>query len=112
MILDANWISDSVDVKFTIGFVFLLGGWEVSWKFTKQIVVVRSIMELEMIALNTTSIEIEWLKDLLTEISLLEKSLPVISIHCDCRSAINKYHQKNANMKMNRHLKMRHKSLR
>ena len=37
-----------------------------------------------MRALDTTSIEAEWLKDLLTKISLLEKALPAISIHCDC----------------------------
>jgi len=65
-----------------------------------------------MIALDTTSIEAEWLKDLLTEISLLEKSLPAIFIHCDYRSANDKSHQENANVKINRHLKVRHKSLR
>ena len=32
---DANLISDSVDVKFTTGFVFHLGGGAVSWKSTK-----------------------------------------------------------------------------
>jgi len=65
-----------------------------------------------MIALHSTSIEAELLKELLTKISLLEKSLPVISIHCDCRSAIDKYHQENVNVKMNRHLKVWYKSLR
>ena len=109
---DANWISDSVDVKSTTGFVFLLGGGAVSWKSTKQTVMARSTMESEMIALDTTSIEAEWLKDLLTEIPLMQKPLPAISIHCDCRSAIDKCHQENANVKMNRHLKVRHKSLR
>ena len=66
----------------------------------------RSTIESEMIALNTTNIEVEWLKNLLTEITLLEKSLPAISIHCDCRSAIDKVHQVNANLKMIRHLKV------
>ena len=41
-----------------------------------------------MRALDTTSIEAEWLKDLPTKIPLLEKSLPTISIHCDCKSAL------------------------
>ena len=50
----------------------------------------KSIMESEMIALNTIIIEAEWLKDLLIEIFLLEKSFPVISIHYDCRSVIDK----------------------
>jgi len=69
-------------------------------------------MKLETIAMDTTSIEAEWLKDLLIEISLLERSLPNISIHCDYWSAIDKCHQENANMKMNQYLKVRHKSLR
>jgi len=63
----------------------------------------RSTMKSEMIALDTTNIEAEWLKDLLTEIPLLEKLLPVMSIHCVCRSAIDKCHQENANVKMNQH---------
>ena len=59
---DANWISDSVDVKSITGFVFLLGGGTVSWKSTKYVVMARSTMEVEMIALDTTSIEAKWLK--------------------------------------------------
>ena len=61
-----------------------------------------------MIALDATSIETEWLEDLLTEILLLEKPLPVISIHYDYRSAIDKCHQANMNVKTNRHLKVCH----
>jgi len=59
-----------------------------------------------MKALDTTSIEAEWLKDLLTEIPLLEKSLPAISIHYDLMSAIDKCHRENTNVKINRHLKV------
>ena len=69
-------------------------------------------MKSEMITFDTTSIEAEWLKDLLTEILLLEKWLTAISIYYDCRSVIDKCHQENANVKMNRHLKVRHKLLR
>jgi len=51
-------------------------------------------------------------KNLLTEISLLKKLLSAISIHCDCRSAVDKCPQENANVKMNWYLKVRDKSLR
>ena len=61
----------------------------------------RSTMKSEMIALHTTGIVAEWLKYLLTEILLLGKSLPAISVQCDCTSAIDKCHQENANVKMN-----------
>ena len=33
---DANWISDSDEMKFTSGYIFILGGSAVSWKFAKQ----------------------------------------------------------------------------
>ena len=45
-----------------------------------------------MIALDTASIEDEWLRDLLIEISLIEKPSSANFIHCDCRSAIDKCH--------------------
>lgn len=51
---NANWISDTVDVNSTTGYVFILGGAAVSWKSTKQTVIARSTMESEMIALNLT----------------------------------------------------------
>ena len=63
-------------------------------------------MKSEMIVLDTSSIKAEWLKDLLTEILLLEKILPAISIHCNYRLAIDKCHEENANVKMHQHLKM------
>ena len=65
-----------------------------------------------MIALDTTCIEVEWLRDLLIDIPLMANPLPPISIMCDCKSAIDKCMQANADMKMNRHLKVRHKFIR
>ncbi len=69
-------------------------------------------MESKLIALDTTSTEVEQLRDLLVDLPVDESSLPPVSLHCDYKSAIDKYNQENANVKMNRHLKVRHKSLR
>ena len=33
---DANWISDSDEIKSTSGYIFILGGNAVSWKSSKQ----------------------------------------------------------------------------
>ena len=60
---DANWVNDSNSVKSTSGYVFMFGGAPVSWKSCKQTVIARSTMESELIALYTTCIEAEWLKD-------------------------------------------------
>ena len=48
---DANWISDSDEIKSTSGYVFILGGSTVSWKSGKQTCITRSTMEVEFIAL-------------------------------------------------------------
>ena len=69
-------------------------------------------MKFEMIALDTTCIEVEWLKDLLIDIPLMANPLAPISIMCNCKSAIDKCMQANVDMKMKRHLKVRHNSIR
>ena len=66
---DANWVTDSNSVKSTIEYVFMFGGAAVSWKSCKQTVIDRSTIESELIALDTTYSEAEWLNDLLSEFS-------------------------------------------
>ena len=42
---DANWISDTKDLKSTSGYLFTLGGGAVSWKSSKQTCIARSTIE-------------------------------------------------------------------
>ena len=42
---DANWISDSYEIKFTSGYVFTLRGDVVVWKSSKQTLIATSTME-------------------------------------------------------------------
>lgn len=70
---DSNWISD-VDVLYaTSGYVFTHGGGEVSWRSWKQTILKRPTMEAELTALGTTTIEVEWLRELLMELHVVEK---------------------------------------
>ena len=55
---DANWISDSDDIKSTSGYVFTLGS-GVAWKSSKQTLIATSIIESEFIALESASKEAE-----------------------------------------------------
>ena len=57
-------------MKSTSGYVLILGGSAVSWKSAKQTCIIRSTMEVEFIALEKTSSEVEWLRNLLTDIPL------------------------------------------
>ena len=60
-------------------------------------------MESELIALDTTCFEAEWLKDLLSEFFFMPRPILPISVHTDSRSTIEILKQDNANKKMNRH---------
>lgn len=46
-------------------------------------------MELELIILDKTCIEVEWIKNSLLDIPLVSKSLPAISMHFDSKVVIN-----------------------
>ena len=67
---DANWISDSDEIKSTSGYVFTLGGGVAAWKSSKQTLIASSTMESEFIALESTGKEAEWLKNFLSGIHL------------------------------------------
>jgi hypothetical protein len=59
--LTSNWISDADETKSISGYVFTLGGGAVSWKSCKQTILTRSTMEAEPTALDTATVESEWL---------------------------------------------------
>nr|KYP73871.1 Retrovirus-related Pol polyprotein from transposon TNT 1-94 [Cajanus cajan] len=107
---DVNWIFDSDETKSTSGYVFTLTRGAVAWKSAKQ-TISRFTMEAEIIALDTTSSETGFLKNLLYDLPLLNKPIPPISMHCDSQVAIAKVTSKNFNEKR-RHLRIRHKSIR
>lgn len=109
---DANWITDSDEMKSTSGFVFTLGGAAISWKSAKQTILTRSTMEAELVALETACCEAEWLRELLMDIPIVEKPIPVVLLYCDNQAVIAKVTSKKENMKSSRHVKRRLKSVR
>ena len=109
---DANWISDADEIYATSGYVFSLRGGAVSWKSCKQTVLMRSTMEAELTALDTASVEVEWLRELLMNLPVVEKHIPAISMNCDNQTVIIKVNSSKDNMKSTRHIKRRLKSIR
>jgi hypothetical protein len=63
--------------------VFSLGGGDVSWKSCKKTILTRSIMEAEFTALDTASVEAEWLREHLMDLPVVERPMPAISMNCD-----------------------------
>jgi hypothetical protein len=109
---DSNWISDADEIKVTSGYVFTLGCDVVSWKSCKQTILSRSIMEAELTSLDTTTVEAEWLRELLMDLPMVEKSIPAILMNCDNETVITKVNSSKDNMKSSRHVKRRLKFVR
>ena len=47
-------------------------------------------MEAELIALDTATVEAEWLRELLMDLPIVEKPLPTILMNCDNQTVIVK----------------------
>ena len=67
---DANWISDSDELKSTSGYVIVLGGGCGVLKSSKQTVTTCFTMESEFVALEKISTEAEWLRIFLIDIPI------------------------------------------
>jgi hypothetical protein len=109
---DANWIFDVDELYATSGYVFTLGGAAVSWRSCKQTILMRSTMEAELAALDTATVEADWLRELLMDLPIVEKPLPAILMNCDNQTVIVKVDSSKDNMKSSRHIKRRLKSVR
>jgi hypothetical protein len=69
-------------------------------------------MEAELVAFDTTTVEADWLCELLMDLPIVEKLLPVILMNCDNKMVIVKVDSSKDNMKSSRHIKKQLKSVR
>jgi len=69
-------------------------------------------MEEELAALDTATVEAEWLRELLMDLPVVEKLVPAISMNCDNQTVIIKVNSSKDNLKTTRHVKRRLKSVR
>lgn len=69
-------------------------------------------MEVELVALESATTKAEWLKELLMDLSMVDKSVPAILLHCDNQSVITIVGNAKENAKFSRHVKRRIKSVR
>jgi hypothetical protein len=108
---DSNWISNADEIKAMSGYVFTLGGGPISWKSCKQTILIRSTMEAELTALDTATVEAEWLRELLMDLPVVEKPIPAILMNYDNQTVIVRVNSSKDNMKSSRHVKRRLKSV-
>ena len=69
-------------------------------------------MDVELTALDTTTVEAEWLSELLMDLPVVEKPIPAILMYCDNQTVIIKVTSAKDNMKSSRHVKRRLKFVR
>jgi hypothetical protein len=68
--------------------------------------------EAELAVLDTATMEVDWLRELLMDLHIVEKHLPAILMICDNQTVIVKVDNSKNNMKSSRHIKRRLKSVR
>jgi hypothetical protein len=69
-------------------------------------------MKAELTALDTASVEAEWLRELLSDLPVVEKPIPAILINCDNQTVVTKVNSAIDNAKLARHVKRCLKSIR
>ncbi|KAJ9547650.1 hypothetical protein OSB04_020193 [Centaurea solstitialis] len=93
----SRYLMDLKDSKSTSGDVFTLRGAAISWKSSKQMVIARSTMESEFIALDKYS-------------KVGNSGIYYICIHCDIQSTIGRAKSAMYNGK-SRHIRRRHNTI-
>ena len=62
-------------------------------------------MEAELTALNTATVEVEWLREHLMDLPVVEKPMPAILMNCDNQTVIVKVNIAKDNAKSSKHVK-------
>ena len=106
---DGNTLSS--DSLSTTSYIFTLGSCAICWESKRQTIIAYSTMEVELIALALASEKENWLRDLLYEISLWEKPISPILIHCDSTTAIGRVKNRYYNGK-SRPIRRKHNTVR
>nr|GEZ09277.1 zinc finger, CCHC-type [Tanacetum cinerariifolium] len=104
----ASWIPDQEDYASTSGWIFTLGWGVVSWGSKKHSCLTDSAMAVEFMALASCCKEAELLRDLLINITLWPKPMPLIFVYCDSQSTLSIAYNQVYNGK-SRHIGLRHR---
>jgi hypothetical protein len=109
--IDASFDTDLDDSKSQSGYVFVMNGGAVSWWSSKQSVVARSSTEAEYVATLEAAQEAVWMKEFISELSVVSSALDPMVIYCDNNGAIANAKEPRSH-KNSKHIKRRFHSIR
>ena len=109
--VDASWDTDPDDSKSQSGYVFILNGGAVSWRSSKQSVVAKSSTEAEYVAASSAASEAVWMKEFLSELSVVPSASRPLALYCDNTGAIALAKDPTSH-KNTKHIKRRYHNLR
>ena len=69
-------------------------------------------MEAELTILDTSCVEAEWLRELLMNLSMVDKPVPAVLMNCDNQTVIVKAKSSKDNLTSTKHIRRRLKSVR
>ena len=106
---DASFQTDQDDSKSQPGYVFCLNGGAVSWKSSKQEMVVDSTIEAEYIVASEAAKEAVWIKKFISELGVVPSCSSPIDLYCDNSGSIPqakepRLHQKSKHILRRYHL--------
>ncbi|XP_074299270.1 secreted RxLR effector protein 161-like [Silene latifolia] len=74
--------------KSTFGYVFVLAGGAISWKSAKQTIIASSTMEAEFVTCYEATIQVLWLRNFLSGLSVMNSVARPLKIYCDNAATI------------------------
>jgi hypothetical protein len=74
--------------KSTSGYIFTLAGGAISWKSSKQTIIVSSIMQTEFLSCYMAVGQAVWLKKFVPRLRVVDSILRPLTIYCDNKSAV------------------------
>jgi len=106
---DADLWGEADTIKSTSGIVVYALGTFIIWKSKKQSIVAQSTMQAEMIATAFGKVQIDWLRDLTSEIEIASKDITrrILNDGLNCVTTLN-----SGNIQSDsRHLQLRYHSI-
>ena len=103
---DSDFASCSYDRKSISSYIFMFVGGAVSWKSVKQTLITSSTMHAEFVACYGAVVQATWLRNLISELSIVDSITRPILLYCDNLAAML-FAKNNKNISGSKHMEVK-----